>query len=481
MKPERLRFSHVVANEMDKTLLKDVSFQLFHGEILGILGLVSSGNNALSRLLSGMLVPNAGKIFVDDVRVDIDSPSSALELGIYCIHPESTLIKNLSVAENLLVFRNIPRQSIFINRNALISRGQELLSRVCTDISSNAIVQSLNKFQQLIVHIAKALSFGARLIVFNTIADSYSEKEMLQLFNILNMLKEQNISILFVTNNLHKAIRFCDRITVLNGGVTVKTLERRHFSISALLSCLSGGFSDSKEASTKRALGEQLLSVKNMRIEGFPDTPISLSLHKGEIVGLIDFEGEFSGIILDALYGLLPHTEESITLNGKKVALTSPQDAFDEGLALVQNIADERVLLSNMDVMENIYFPAIKKTAYPFGIIRKKFLQGESEAACNSFGLDLRKCTMPLRGQMRIKALLSRIDLYYSQVLLMKNPTAGLNYIDSQIVYNYMRRYANENKGILFVSSDIAEILDICNRFYIVTNGNILEKHIESK
>ena len=477
MKAEILRFSHISLKESKTRLLDHVSFQVFTGEIHGILGLTGTGNDALIRLLSGQTQPSQGQIFYDDNLIKILSPKMALVSGIYCIPPEGSLIKTLTVLENLMILDNALNKKILFNDHRLVLPAIKLLSEFLGGVAPETQVKDLSPYRCHLLEIVKALSVGARLIIANGITENYSENQILKFNKILQQIQKRGTSVILLMNNIAKSMRYCDRITTIFHGVTVKTISKNQFSRSQLLSCLFGGTVESPGIPKNSVQNQNLLDIKKLRVSVFPQYWVDLKLNRGEVLGLIDYEGNFSSRILDALYGLNNHTESEILLNNVPVKLNTPQQAFNSGIIMVGKFSSQYGFMGKLNAEENVYFPAIRKSSYPLGILRKKFLNREAQKSLASVGIDGKKGDVS-QVEQALEVLLARINLYYGEVLLMKNSTEGLNYSDTQKVFNFLKQYVSKNKGAIIVSSDITEIYSICDRYYEINDGILKEKNI---
>ncbi len=477
MKPEILRFAHVELSDFDVQLIDHLNLQVFEGEIHGILGLSGSANDALIRLLSGRNLPTRGQIFFEDAPVKLQNSKKALEMGIYCIPTDVSVMKNLTVSENMMILHNSFDKKILFKNGLVLRKIQVLLREFSLDLLAESAVGTLSDYQIILLELVKAVSIGAKLIVANWITKSFSENQALEFKKILKVVQSRGITVLLLMNNISKAMRYCDRITAVFHGIAVKTLTRDQFSKSQLLSCLSGGRSETPGIQKSSVKNQRLLTVEGMRISGFPDLSVSFSLNRGEILGLIDYEGNLSFEILNALYGLKPHTEYMFQLGETSVKISSPAQAFQSGFVMLRNLSKHSGLMKKLDVLENVYLPAMKKSSFPLGVLRKKFLKIEAQRALEKNDINLNDRSFSLKEQ-GIPILLSRVDLYYSNILLLRDSTEGMNYSDTQKVYNYLKKYISSNRSVILASSDISEIYSVCNRFYEISDGTLKERII---
>ncbi|MGI6174556.1 MAG: hypothetical protein ACOYJC_00040 [Christensenellales bacterium] len=474
---EVLRFIHVNIRDGEQDIFRDLNFHVCAGEILGLLGIPKDAEFIVQRILMGTLPPQAGKILhapYPDMPTD-----TGLWHGIYDILAEDTLIENLSAAENLLVFHSHKKHTFLINHRKVREKGQKMLDDLLPGrIDASNTIAALTRFERSVVAICKALHAGARLLVFDSFIDRFSEAERRQFSDILKILQSRGMAMIIISNNIQILQQMCDRITVIRSGYTIKTLERDEFSRQNIMSCLTTQ-SDSEELENvdgkMYSRKTPLLRADNICID-HNSLSLQIELYPGEIVGIIDLEYAWSSAVLDQIFRPNSKSNVVVKVENKRIK-NNPEDAYNAGISLLEHIAHPDSLLSHQSVIENIIFPSLRNSSYFAGIIRHRFLKNEARAAEQLVGIDRsQELAFAETIELRLRTILARNELQYHKILLIKNPTRWLEHQHAQLVWQYMRRFAARGNAVLFSSTDMTEIKQMSHRCYVIGNGKMREE-----
>ncbi len=454
--------------------LADVSLSLNPGEVLAVIGENGAGKSTLMKILAGVQRPDTGQIVLDGRAVAIDSVQKALSLGIVLIHQELNLCDNLDIAGNIFLGRE-PRRLGFIDRGTIYRDAEAVLARVGLDLSPRAIVSSLTIGRQQMVEIAKALSVNARILIMDEPTSSLSAHETEQLFRVVKDLRSRGISILYISHRLGEVKELADRVVVLRDGRNAGELARDEISHDRMVRMMVGRDIGQFYERASHAPGEVLLEVDALRTPAHPRHEISFSLRAGEIVGLAGLVGAGRTELLQALFGIAPAVGGRIRVQSRPVAIRSPRDAVRRGLALVPEDRKQQGLLLEMAVRENLSLPRVRRDAIA-GFLNRAAEQGIAADMIGRLSIKTpsdRQIVGYLSGGNQQKAVIGKWLAMSPRVLLLDEPTRGIDVGAKQEIYRLMERLAGQGVGILFVSSEMEEVMGMSDRTLVMHEGRL--------
>jgi ribose transport system ATP-binding protein len=452
--------------------LNDVSLEVRPGEIHALVGENGAGKSTLMKILSGAYQRDAGQILMDGQEIEIRNPADALGRGIITIYQESGLSPQLSVAENVFCGR-LPSVGPFVSWKALYARTSEVLARLCADISPKMLVRTLSPAQSQLVEIAKALSMAARVIVFDepTAALTGTESEML--FRVMRGLKESGISVIFITHRLAEVFQTADRITVLRDGARIVTEDAARMDEEKIILSMVGRKVHGTSLRPEHPQVKPLLEVTDLSGKAFAN--VSLRIQAGEIVGLFGLVGSGRTELVRTIFGADQPTGGGLLLDGQARRFGSPADAINAGIVLVPEERKSQGLVLGMPVRSNISLPSLRSLA------RWLFIQFGKEAELAEGyrqKLDIRcPSTMTpavsLSGGNQQKVVIAKWLAKTPRLLIVDEPTRGIDVGAKADVHNLIIQLADQGVGVLMVSSELPEILDISDRIYVMHEGKL--------
>ncbi|NJC20955.1 ribose transport system ATP-binding protein [Arthrobacter pigmenti] len=452
-------------------VLKDAHLELHAGEVHGLVGENGAGKSTLMKLLAGVYQRDAGTIEINGEEVDFHHPTQAQKAGLSTVFQEFNLLPDRTVAENIYLGRE-PRRGPLVDRKAMQSNTAELLAQLgITSIEPSTEVRSLSVAQQQIVEIAKAVSYDAQIISMDEPTAALAGPEVDLLYAIIRRLKERGTAILYVSHRLKEIFDLCDTITVLKDGEIVGTQPASSMDDAALVRMMVGrpisAFFPEKLPGTER--GKALLTIDdggNHQLDS-----ISLSLHAGEIVGVAGLQGSGRTELVEAIFGAQPFTRGRMELDGSPYEVSSPRQAIRRRVALITEDRKSQGLSLNQSILDNA-----------LGVIRSVFPQKTSTARAGVPGVfsslevvarDLDQEVQYLSGGNQQKVVLAKWLAIDPQIVLLDEPTRGIDVGAKVAVYNLMRSLAAEGKAILMVSSELPEVLGMSDRVVVMRDGRI--------
>jgi len=426
------------------------------------------------KILAGVQTPDSGEILLDGAKVEIDSVRTAQRLGIALIHQELNLADNLDVAANLFLGRE-PHRLGFVDRRQLHDAARQFLHQVGLDCAPDVLVHRLPLGRQQLVEIAKALSTQARVLIMDEPTSSLSQGETEQLYRVVKDLRRRGVSVVYISHRLREVKELADRVVVLRDGENAGELARDEISHDAMVRLMVGrelGRADR----TSHGRGEPLLVARGLRTLAHPRHPVDLALRAGEIVGLAGLVGAGRTELLRAFFGIDRRAGGEVLIQGHRVQLESPRDAIRAGLALVPEDRKQQGVILEMAVCENMSLASLRRDA------RAAFwlnLPGEARLA-EEMARELKVKTPTLQqfveylsGGNQQKVALAKWLALRPRVLLLDEPTRGIDVGAKQEIYRLMETLAGQGVAILFVSSEMEEVLRMSDRALVMHEGRL--------
>jgi inositol transport system ATP-binding protein len=461
--------------------LVDVSLTIRAGGIHGLLGENGAGKSTLLKIISGVHRPDSGRVLWEGQPVEIWSPRAAGALGIAMIHQELNLVQDLSVAENVFIRREPTTRLGLIDWSALRRMTRELLDRAGIDLDPRALVRELSIAEQQMVEIARALSTNARLLIMDEPTSSLPERESNRLLELMTTLGKSGISILFVTHRMAEALAVCDRFTVLRDGRLAGVAARAEVSAERLISMMAGREANVlyKRSSKSHTIGAVRLAVEDIRTHpirgrrGAQVRGVSLSVHAGEILGLAGLVGAGRSELARAIFGADRRVSGRILLDGEPVDIRTPRDAMRLGVVLAPEDRKRQSLFPNLGVRANFAMAALDRFS------RFAWMQKGTEAReLDRFRLALRirmsgadQPARRLSGGNQQKVILARWLVRKPKVLIVDEPTRGVDVAAKSEVHTLLDQLAAEGVAVIVISSELPELMSIADRIVTLREG----------
>jgi ribose transport system ATP-binding protein len=457
------------------TALRNVSLTLGRGEVLAVIGENGAGKSTLMKILAGVQEPDSGQVVIDGADVTIDSVQRAQSLGVALIHQELNLSDNLDVGANIFLGRE-PMKYGLIDRRKIREESTELLKRVGLKVSPDTTVSRLPIGQQQLVEIARALSIDARVLIMDEPTSSLSQHEVDRLFEVVKELRNRGVSIVYISHRLGEVRELANRVTVLRDGENAGNLECGEITHDRMVELMVGRDISEFYARKSHEPGDVVLEVEKLITPANPGHALSFSIRKGELVGVAGLVGAGRTEMLQVLFGVDSAVTGTIRIGGKVVQLRSPIDAINSGLALVPEDRKQQGLILDMAVRTNLGLAGLKRNRKPGGFLNNAIEAAESASMIQKLRIktpDEKQIVQFLSGGNQQKVVLGKWLAMKPDVLLLDEPTRGIDIGAKQEIYTLMEQLAEEGVAILFVSSEMEEILGMSDRALVMHEGRI--------
>jgi ribose transport system ATP-binding protein len=454
--------------------LRDVGVDLAAGEVLGLVGENGAGKSTLIKILNGDYQMDSGEILINGGKVALRSPSDAAEHGIRVLYQELITLDTLTVAENLLVGHLPTKRSGLVDWRAANQNARAVLGRMNIDLDPRTIVGDLSVHQKQVLEIAKAIQKKANILVMDEPTAALGEEDTQSLFGIIRSLKEQGVGVIYISHRLKEVFEITDRVTVLRDGQKIGTVRTAEASMAQLISMMVGR--ELTEFYPKRDIpaGEVLMKVEGLSIKGILDK-ISFTLRSGEIVGLFGLLGSGRMNLLRALYGLDPYDSGTVTVNGRAVALTTPNGALASSIGYLPIDRKQEGLALPLPVAANITMANIDHVGggplYSARLERQKAEKWVRDVSIRT--PDIGTEVNSLSGGNQQKIVLAKLLETGSRIFLMNEPTRGIDVGAKVDIYQMMENLCEAGAGIIMISSELPEMLSMADRIIVIAGGQV--------
>ena len=451
--------------------LRNADFELLQGEIHALVGENGAGKSTLIKILSGIHSQDSGRILRNGKEIFVDLPNS----GIAVIYQDFDLAANLSVADNLLLGREPTHFFGIIDRQEQRRLANDYLKNVGLAVDPDTPVENLTVAQQQLVAIAKAISQDERILIMDEPTSALASDEIDRLLKLILRLKDSGTSVIFVSHKLDEVFAISDRVTVFRDGRSVGTRDIDKTPIKEIISMMVGRELEDLYGKQCHVQKDVLLEARALDKHGVFEE-ISFTIHAGEVLGLYGLKGAGRTVIANTLFGLESRDGGEILLDGQRVQIDTPQDAIRLGIGFVPEDRKGQALFPNMDVKENLSVSALDKLSKHGFIDRTREQETVAEymsrLRISSSGPN--QIITDLSGGNQQKVVLSRWLIRHPRVLLLDEPTAGIDVGAKSESYKIINQMASEGVGILLISSELPEILGISDRILLIAGGRIV-------
>lgn len=460
--------------------LHDVSFDVMPGELHAICGENGAGKSTLMKILSGVITSYDGQLAVDGQVVRFQGTRDAESEGISIIHQELNLVEQLSVAANIFLGRELRTGLLLRDDRAMESQAAHLLQSLDCDIPPNRLAGSLRVGDQQLIEIAKALSINSRILVMDEPTSALTEAEVARLYRVIAKLRSDGTTILYISHKMDEVFHLSDRITVLRDGQFIATLNTQETSPAEITKLMVGRDIESLDLGARPQRGDLVLEVRNLSLEwpgharGYRLKDISLELYRGEVLGIAGLMGAGRTELLECLFGAsaLEPTGE-ILIDGELIKPRHPAEALKAGLALVTEDRKRLGIFNTMDVGRNISIVALRDA-----VVGPMLNQGQeqdlSESMVEKLRIKTAGLTPPigaLSGGNQQKCIVGRWLLTGPKVLLLDDPTRGVDVGAKAELYRVIRGLCSEGLGVIVTSSELPELLTLSDRIMVLSEG----------
>ncbi|MGM0420495.1 MAG: sugar ABC transporter ATP-binding protein [Bacillota bacterium] len=455
--------------------LKDVDFNIGKGEVHALVGENGAGKSTLMKVLTGVHPEYEGQIILRGEERKFTHPRQAQEAGLAIIHQELELVSELTAAENIFLGREPGRGMGVINFKKMKQQAQSIFTEMGLDIDVNTKVSELTIGRQQMVEIAKAISQDAEIIAMDEPTSSLSQQEVEILFDLIRELKDNNIAVIYISHHLEEIFAVCDRVTVLRDGKKVAEQSIADTDRDEIVQQMVGRNLDERFPDFETEEDEVIFSVENLTVPEVVDD-VSFQVHQGEIFGLAGLMGAGRSEIARAICGLYKNRSGRIYLQGKELDIESPRDAISQGVYYLTENRKEEGLIPALSVGVNISLSILEQLTLVKGVIAQK--QEKSLVEDYISRLDIRtpgpgQLVKNLSGGNQQKVVLARVLSTNPKVIIMDEPTRGIDVGAKQEIYNLMRELVKDDVAIIFISSELPELLNLATRIGVIYKGGL--------
>lgn len=454
--------------------LDSIQFKVKKGSVHALMGENGAGKSTLMKIIFGIYTPDTGMIKFKGHDLKVSSTKEALKNGISMIHQELSPVPHMTVAENIFLGRE-PTKGKFgwVNNKKMIEDAKDLFKTLNIDLNPNSKMKDLSIANMQMVEIATAVSYDADLIIMDEPTSAITEKEVEKLFEIINSLNAKGVSIIYISHKMDEIFRICDEITVFRDGQYIGTKETTELTQDTLIQMMVGREIKQVFHKEKAEIKEVILAVSNLSKEGKFDN-ISFEVRKGEIVGISGLMGSGRTEVIESIFGIDPPDSGDIFIHGEKVKIKTPQDAIKLKVALLTEDRKLSGAFLPISIKENMIISSIDQFLER-GYINKKLV----DEACNEQVEQLNIKTpstdqliMNLSGGNQQKVLLARWLLNDPDILILDEPTRGVDVGAKSEIHKLMSKLAQKGTAILMISSEMPEVLGMSDRVIVMHEGN---------
>ena len=457
--------------------LEKVDFKLKAGSVHAIVGENGAGKSTLMNILMGIYTRDDGEIVLRNSPVSFSFPKQALEAGIAIIAQELNPIHDMTVAENIFLGRESVKYGLFVDYGELNRKAEKILEILDVKIDVTKKMKYLSLAETQLVEIAKAISYDTDVLIMDEPTSAIGEKEVEQLFAVIGRLKKQGKGIIYVSHRMEEIFTITDEITVLRDGKYIGTENTSEIGRSRLISMMIGRKLEEEFIKENNPSGNVLLKITGLKSRHVSEK-ISMEVHKGEILGIFGLMGSGRSEFFQALFGIDKNLSGMLEIDGKRKVIKSPFHAIKAGMAFVTEDRKESGLVLNASVRDNISIAALK--AYENFL----FINGKKENIAVNAVVDLFRVKTPslkqivrnLSGGNQQKVVLSKWLLTNPKILLLDEPTRGIDVGAKREIYKFMSEFASRGNAVIMISSELPEILGMSDSILVFKNGRVSAK-----
>jgi ribose transport system ATP-binding protein len=474
--PESLSARKIIKRYGAVVALSDGNLDVHTGEVVALIGANGSGKSTMSKVINGVVVLDGGQLLLDDKPVQFSSPQAAKNMGIATVFQELSLIPQMTVAENIWLTREPMTAFGTVNNKLLNEKTEQLLAlfqgTYKADIHPDDLVASLPPDEKQIIEILKAISFDPWMIILDEATASLDNRQVTRLFELIGKWKEAGKAVVFVSHRMEEIFRIADKYSVLRNGKTVGAGEMKDVGEKELVKLMiekESGFIYTRDTSDVKDK-PVCLEVKDLRTDTLHG--VSFKVHEGELVGIGGLRGQGQRDLLHSLYGDIPYSG-TVSLFGKQSRFKHPREALKQGLALVPGDRAQEGLLYIRSILENLQLPSWAKYGFPLRVREAKRDAEQLGESLNLVMAGLQDPVSSLSGGNAQKVVLGKWLMRKPKLLLLDDPTKGVDVGTKAEIYELLTQLCNEGKTILFYSSEDEELVGLCDRVLVMYDGII--------
>ena len=456
--------------------LDGVDFDLRAGEVMALLGENGAGKSTLMKILSGVYQRDEGQVTVFGKEVEIGlTPRKAQELGITIIHQELNMCQHLTVAENIFLGRELRMKDGRLDNKSMNQAAAQVLERLRIDIRPTDVVGNLQLSKRQMVEIARALSTDARVLIMDEPTSALTAREIQDLFQIIRQLRDEGRGIIYISHRLEELQHIVDRVTVLRDGKHIRTMEWQDTSLPEIISLMVGRDIKEKFPRVESVRGKPIFEVHGLNA-GRLVRDVSLTLYEGEILGIAGLVGAGRTETTRAIVGVDPKDSGRLVLDGQEIRINKPMDAIRQGVVLVPEDRKRDGLCVKLSVTSNVELPNLDIVSTPAGVVRVRQVADMVKKAISNLSIRLpgpHVDAASLSGGNQQKVVVGKWLARNSRVVIFDEPTRGIDVAAKVEIYHLMNQLKQQGIGVMFISSEMPEVLGIADRIVVMCDGRV--------
>ncbi len=454
--------------------LDNVNLKVRPHSIHALMGENGAGKSTLLKCLFGIYQKDSGTILFQGKEIDFHSAKEALENGISMVHQELNLVLQRSVMDNMWLGR-YPTKGMFVDQDKMYRETKAIFDELDIDIDPRARVGTLSVSQMQMIEIAKAFSYNAKIVIMDEPTSSLTEKEVNHLFTIIRKLKERGCGIVYISHKMEEIFQLCDEVTVLRDGQWIATEPLAGLTMDKIIAMMVGRSLNQRFPDKENKPGEVILEVRNLTSLRQPSIrDVSFDLHKGEILGIAGLVGAKRTDIVETLFGIREKSAGTITLHGKQINNHNANEAINPGFALVTEERRSTGIYAYLDIGFNSLISNIRNYKNKVGLLDNSRMKSDTQWVIDSMRVKTpghRTQIGSLSGGNQQKVIIGRWLLTQPEILMLDEPTRGIDVGAKFEIYQLIAELAKKGKGIIIISSEMPELLGITDRILVMSNG----------
>jgi len=460
--------------------LSDISLSIASGEVVGLVGENGAGKSTFIKIITGVYTPDGGRIAWNGQAVTIHSPRDAHRLGIHVIHQERHLIPSFSGYENLYLGLPLPQLKfgLRVKWNRMKERAEAVKKELGIELDLTKTAEEMSPPERTMLELMRVMMQDCKLLILDEPTASLTDQETEVLFRLIERMTDQGTAILYVSHRMEEIFRLSDRIIVFRNGKCAGTLQREEADLKKVISYMTDTDYQGTTAQERRnALHEPvLLEVRNLSTVDGTVRDTSFRVHRGEIVGIFGLAGAGRTELLEAIYGGRPIQSGDVAVAGKTQRIASPQQALENGMVLIPEDRRSEGLVMNLTIRENMTLPRLKHFSTGF-YVRQRFEKSEVRRFMDHMNVKATSSEQnvsELSGGNQQKVVFAKAMMNNPELFLCDEATQAVDVMTREEIHRLLRQQARDKRGVVYVSSDIHEILDLCDRIYVLREGSIV-------
>lgn len=456
--------------------LDEVNFQLRHGSVHALVGENGAGKSTLMKCLFGIYKIDGGEILLNGSEVNFTNPKQALDNGVAMVHQELNQVMYRNVMDNIWIGR-YPEKRMVIDEKTMYSRTKEILKGLDIQIDPKAKINTLSVSERQMVEIAKAVSYNSKVLVLDEPTSSLTEKEVEHLFKIINRLRDQGCGIIYISHKMEEILQLSDEITVMRDGKWIATKPASELNMDNIINMMVGRELVNRFPPKTNVPGEPILEIRDYTALYQPSfKDVSFDLRKGEILGIAGLMGSKRTELIESIFGIRKIQSGEMRLFGNIISNKNSRDAIKNGFSLITEERRFNGIFPSLSILLNSTIANVDSYVNRFGVFSRKKSVNDTKWVIDTLHVKTPSQKTEIRnlsGGNQQKVIIGRWMLTKSSIFLMDEPTRGIDVGAKREIYQLMIDLAREGKSVIMVSSEMPELLGICDRILVMSNGRV--------